>query len=220
MLLGRGEPEEELRPVRDQLGARDAGRQRDPLRQACLPVESPAREPLADAGHPEERLRLVEQPRGGVRDVRLRVAAEQHGDVVVLEDRPVGVAREPLRILEHAQRPSARSPTPGGRRGRARAPGRARSDGSTGRPQATTHAETGRCGRIVAVEACKHALELAARFTERRAAFADAKLGGDDLVMERRDEDLHLVVDDGPDAVEEVLLGRTPKDLRPRQRGR
>ena len=53
-LLRRGEAEEELGGVRDEVGAGDAGRHRHPLRQALLAPEPSAREAAPDARRTED----------------------------------------------------------------------------------------------------------------------------------------------------------------------
>ena len=49
----------------------------------------------------EHRGSLVEERLRAGRDVGERVAAEEDGDIVVLQDRRIGVAREPDCFLEH-----------------------------------------------------------------------------------------------------------------------
>ena len=68
--LGGGEAEKELRRVRDQLGARDAGGERHPLRQAaCRPSKPPPGEALAHARHRERALELGEDRLRALLDV-------------------------------------------------------------------------------------------------------------------------------------------------------
>jgi hypothetical protein len=77
----------------DRLGARDAGGHGHPLRQAVADEAAP------DAG----RLQRVGEELGQrAVDVRSRVAAQQHGDVVGLEHRARRVAREADRVDECA----------------------------------------------------------------------------------------------------------------------
>ena len=101
-LLRRREAEEELRSVRNEIGSGDACGESHLLRQAGATVEASSDEPLADARDLEETAQIVEDRRCTVGDVVERVAAEQDGDVVRLENRGVGIGREPDRVLEYA----------------------------------------------------------------------------------------------------------------------
>ena len=83
----RGEAEEELGLLRDQLGARHAGG------ECHLARETAAREPLA-YGRALEHSRIAEEGALGVGDVVEVVAAEEHDHVVLLEERVLGIARE------------------------------------------------------------------------------------------------------------------------------
>ena len=87
---------EQLGAVRDQLGARDAGGQGHLLGQADAAVEAAAGEALADRCHVEQ-VQLLEHRLRRVRDVLEVIAAEQDGDVVLLEHRPLRIAAEPPR---------------------------------------------------------------------------------------------------------------------------
>ena len=99
--LRRREAEEELRAVRDQVGARDTRGRRHLLRQA-LPAVHLAGEALADARHGERAFQAVGDLRRRRPDVLLVVAAEEEGDVVGLEQRLVRVARKADRVDQRA----------------------------------------------------------------------------------------------------------------------
>ena len=99
-LLRRGEAEEELRRVRDEIGARNTGGHRHLLRQALLAVEAAARKAAADARRREDAEVVEDRLARGV-DVLAAVAAQQHGDVVALEERRVRVAREAAARQQH-----------------------------------------------------------------------------------------------------------------------
>jgi len=91
----RWEAEEELRAVRDQVGSLDACRCRHRLGQARSAREAAALEPLPDARQLEQAVRRREEALRAVGDMFAMVAAQQKGDVVLLEDRRLRVAREP-----------------------------------------------------------------------------------------------------------------------------
>ena len=74
-LLRRRETEKELRGVGDQVGARDAGRHRHPLRQALLAGEAAAREAAPHARHTED-VQLLEERLSSGGDV-IEVVAPQ-----------------------------------------------------------------------------------------------------------------------------------------------
>ena len=100
--LRRGEAEEQLGGVWDEVGARNAGRERHSLRQAHAALEPAARE--AD---PHARgLEKVEgeQSLGSVRDRVLVVAPQQEGDVVRLEDDVARVAGKADRMGQRLDR--------------------------------------------------------------------------------------------------------------------
>src|ERR671911_84345 len=98
--LRRGEPEEELGALGDQVGALDAGRG-GKLLWRPRPAGDPATlKALADARQVKETVRVGEERTGGVGDVLPLVASEQERDVVGLEDGRVRVARKPLRVLK------------------------------------------------------------------------------------------------------------------------
>src|SRR4029450_1260310 len=93
-LLRRREAEEKLGRVRDELGAGNSRGERHLLRQALPAVEATAHEPAADARELEGVAHVVEDLRRDGLDVVAAVAAKEEGDVVLLEDQLVGIARE------------------------------------------------------------------------------------------------------------------------------
>ena len=101
LLRGR-ETKEELRSVRNEIGPGDACGDSHLLWKAGTTVEASTDEPLANARDLEETAQLVEDRVCTDGDVVERVAAEQDGDVVRLENHGVGIGREADRVLEHA----------------------------------------------------------------------------------------------------------------------
>ena len=97
--LRRGEAEEELGRLRDQVGARDLRGLRHLLRQRTAAVEAAAREAAADRREVEQ-LRVA-QTLSRVVDVRAHVGADEDRDVVRLELGVERVAREALGVEEH-----------------------------------------------------------------------------------------------------------------------
>ena len=97
----RGEPEKELRLAGMSSAPGIPAAHRHRLRQART-REPSADEAAADARDIEKAGRAVEEARLRVVDRGEAVAAKQHGDVVLLEDRRRGVAREQLGVLENA----------------------------------------------------------------------------------------------------------------------
>src|SRR5207248_6959029 len=93
-LLRRGEAEEELRRVGDQICARDLRRLGKLFRERALAVEAAAGEAAPDRRH-REQLRPAE-PRDGIVDVPALVRAEEDRDVVPFEARVGWVARKAL----------------------------------------------------------------------------------------------------------------------------
>ena len=92
--LRRGEAEEELSVVGDQMGGRDACSEGKLLGQAASSGLAPTHEPLADARDREYAVHGVEHGARADGDVLERVAAEEHTHVVLLEARRHGIARE------------------------------------------------------------------------------------------------------------------------------
>ena len=128
--LRRREAEEELRAVGNEVGARDSRGRRHLFRQPLAPVHL-AGEALADARHGERAFHSVGDLGRGRPDVLLVVAAEEERDVVLLEQRVVGIAREADRV---EQRSLA---APGGRTGRCTSAASGTCVWKYGRPQAT-----------------------------------------------------------------------------------
>lgn len=90
---GGGEAEESLRLSKNRLRTGDIGCQRQLARQALFPVETAPGETLADTRHLEQAARLVvsrpEEGFLGFLDIGERVAAEQHGHIILFQaDRP------------------------------------------------------------------------------------------------------------------------------------
>jgi hypothetical protein len=94
--LRRREAEEELGGVRDQLGTWNACGQRHLLRQAAASFEAAASEALANRRDVEE-IEFVEERLRSIGDMVEVVAPKQYRQVVLLEQRFVGVALEPAR---------------------------------------------------------------------------------------------------------------------------
>ena len=137
-LLRRREAEEELRTVGDEVGALD----RAAASAICFgrpdaAVEAAAREALADARHAEQAVQIVEERRRSRGDVVEDVAAQQHGDVVLLEQRRLRVAREADRVLEHAHRSLPRAADARRSSGRCRSACAGTKRSKYGSPQAT-----------------------------------------------------------------------------------
>ena len=205
VLLARGEAEEELRRVGDQLRARDAGGHRHLLRQALLPLEAAADEAAPDAGRGEESAEVVEERLRPGPDVLGVVAAEEDGDLVLLEDELLGIAREADRVDQRARRPSPRLGRPevhgqvllGEGRDVAAEVRKAPRDGDV---------QAARLRRELVLEAKERGLELVASLPQRRGRLVDPDGRGDDLVVERRHEHLDAVVDHLVER-DDVLLG-------------
>ena len=75
------------------------------------------------------------------------------------------------------------------------------------------HPEPGRRRRVVGVELREHLLERGLRILQ--VSPIDRQPRGDDLVVERRDEHLDLVLADDADPIEQMLLRRRRSDRRP-----
>ena len=206
-LLRRREAEEELSRVGDELGAADPRRHRHLLRQALAPVEAAAGEAPADARDREEPFRLVEEARRPVGDEIHAVAPQEDGDVVVLEDQVLRVAREADRVDDAADLLARRL-----RRADVHRELLLRQGGDVarevGKPPAEADRQPLRRGLVARVE-------LLQRLAQRRAGLGQCgggrlhvQPGGDDLVVERRHDDLDPVVDDHLRPAEDVLLGR------------
>ena len=103
--------------------------------QALRAAEAAAREALADARHPEQAVELLEQRLAPSAIVSRDVAAQEHGDVVLLEQRLRRITREADGIDESAGRASRSSPMRACRPADAFRPGRRRSGGSTATPR-------------------------------------------------------------------------------------
>ena len=217
-LLGRREPEEQLGIVWDQLGARNVGRNRHLLREAPPAFETTADKAAAHAG-PAEDLQLLEQLPCGPLDVIEPVASQEHGDIVLFEDRRLRVAREADRFLEHAH---TLPPFPGGTPiEREMASGLARHEAvKVGQPPGNGDAETGRSRLELALQPAKCGLELLTRLPELGCGLPYPQLCSRDLVVERRHEHLDVVVAHDSDAVQDVLLGLQDSAYAPLRCGR
>ncbi len=195
--LGRREPEEELRAVRDQLRPRHAGRGRHLLRQTRAPVEL-AREALADARDRKHALHPVEDLGRRLLDVLLVVAPEEERDVVVLEAHVRRVAREAPGVEEGAL---VRAPVEGqvqlSRAGHVRVEVRQAPGDGDRQPL--------RGPGVLAVQLLQHIAQRGPSLGQRARRVGD--LRRDHLVVPRRDHDLHAFAVLDPHPVEEVLLG-------------
>ena len=207
LLRGR-ETKEELRSVRNELGPRDACGESHLLRKAGTTVEASSDEPLANARDLEETAQLVEDRRCTVGDVVERVAAEQDGDVVRLENHGVGVGREADRVLEHAHLLPSRC--------RRAAIDREVPRGLTldiaievGQPPGHRDSEPRRRLVVAPGESGQRLFERLASITESGGSLVDPKRRGDHLVMQRGHENFHVVVHHHTNAAEEVLLRRS-----------
>ena len=205
VLLRRGEAEEELRAVGDQLGASNPRCGRHPLGQPAADEAVADARDLEDAQVLEQRLRAVVHVRGDV-------ATEQDGDVVLLQDRLFGIAREPDRVEQDALPPLGRCPAVDRDVDRRLV----RDDAvEIGQAPGDRDAEAGGTRRVEALlERDERVLELSLRCP--RVAGRDPC--SHEPVMERRHDDLHpLVLDDAE--LERVLVGRThPADALPLRR--
>ncbi len=193
-LLRRREAEEELGAVRDEIRAGDARGDGHLLRQALPAPEAAAGEPAADARHREER--QVEDRLVRAVDVVAVVAAQEHGDVVRLEDGGVRVAREAPRRQKRRLAGTAvvREMRPRLLRDVVLEVRHAPRDGD---------AEPCRRERVLGVERAQHVLEVALR----AAHVLHVQRRGHDLAVQRRHEHLDALAVDARE-VEHVLLGR------------
>ena len=195
--LCRREAEEQLGRVGDQVGARDLRGLRHLLRQGLAAFEAATREAAANRRHVEE-LRVANALRR-ILDVVTRVGAQEEDDVVLLEPRVAGIAREALGVDQHRLACAAvvRQVTPcciGDELVEVRLPPR---DG---------HAEAGRRRRVVGIESREHALELGAR--RGQVAATDRNARRHDLVVQGRHQHLDPVRAHDADAFEQMLLGQ------------
>ncbi len=190
----RGEAHEELGGLGNQVGAADPGRDRHLLRQADTAVEAAAGEALADARHPEQS-GAVEEGALGVGDVVELVAAQEHRDVVLLEDRVCRIAGEADRVEEGGLlgAPVARQ---------VRLRGRGDVAAEVRQAPGDEDAEPGRGSGIAPVEVRQRLLELGLRCGK----VLGLDRGGDDLVVERGHDHLGSVVAHDLLAAEQVLL--------------
>src|SRR3954452_10133870 len=133
----------------------------------------------------------------GVVDVVADVAAEEDGDVVLLEDGLVGVAREPPRLEQHGLLGAEVV-----REGAVRLVGDEALE--VRQPPRDGDAEPCRRRRVVVLEPAEDVLQRPLRLEERSRVGRHAR--GDDLVVQRRHEYLDAVVVHDPDAFEQVLL--------------
>jgi hypothetical protein len=192
VLLRRGEAEEELGAVRDEVGAGHVRGEGHPLREPA------AGESLADTCHPED-VQVVEE-RGRARDdVCPLVGAQEDGDIVVLEDRLRRIAREADRVEQ-----SRLACTAVERKVRL---GLARDVVAEVRqPPTDRDAEPGRRRGIeAALELHERVLELAGRLPW----IGRGDVRGHEAVVARRHDDLDVVVDDDGEP-ERVLIRAHP----------
>jgi hypothetical protein len=196
--LCRREAEEELGRVRDQLGAWNACGQSHLLRQAAAALEAAAGKALANRRDVEE-IEFVEERLRTVGDVVEVVAPKQHRNVVLLEQRRVGVAHEPAR---RKQRRLGRAPV----ERKIRTPRRRNEPLEVRQSPGKRDSEARGRRREPSLEIGESRLERPLCIGEIRAIHAHA--GGDDLVMERRHRHLDVVVRHRLHAVEHVLLRR------------
>ena len=200
-LLRRREAQEQLGVVGNQVRPLDTRSLGHPLRQARARVEVAADEPAPDARRTEDA-RAVEERALGVPDVLADVAAQEHGDVVLLEGRLARIAGEPDRIGERAH---------GAELGPRGATVERQMHACLPRHVAAKVWETpgdgdpesGRRRRIASVELEEHLLELALRPSD----VVSRHTCRDDGVVKRRYDDRHAVVSHDRDAVEQMLLG-------------
>ena len=206
-LLRRREAEEQLRAVGDEVGTRRAAPPAPSASAGPMPPSNPPPdEALPDARHSEQAAQVVEERRRSVGDVVEDVAAEQHGDVVLLEQRRfAGRSGTGSRLrargpgLPRLRRTAVEREMPLGLRGHEALEVR--------KPPGHRHAEAGGRRLEALVEPPERVLELRAGLPRARRRSADAQRRRDDLVVERRHEHLDAVVADDPDPVQKVLLG-------------
>jgi hypothetical protein len=219
--LRRREAEEELRLVGNQLRARDPGGERHLL------GESSADEALAHAGHLEEVVQLSEDRLRSRGHVTEGVAAEEHGQVVFLEHERLVVACEPRRLTQDRRTPER---DPGGLlvcgqviRVREATCQTRQEDLEVGLTPGNGHAEALRGLRIGTVELPERCFKPLPGLQERGRRRREAELGGDELVVPRRDEHFHAVAKRHLDPAEQVLLTRSRAlergECRSRRRG-
>ena len=197
--LRRGEAEEELGRVRDQVGAGNACVHRHLFRKRHPAFEPAAREATAQARDLQQR-RLA-QPLDGVVDVCTQVAAKQDRKVVRLEHGVIRVAREARRVEEHRL---------AGAKVVRQVAVRLVGDEAleVRQPPGDGDAEPGRGRFVVALEPAEDALQRRLGLGERLRVGADPRRH--DQVVQRRDEHLDAVLVHEPDAVEQVLLRLQP----------
>ena len=203
-LLRRGEPEEELGRLRNQVGARDLRSDCHLLRQRTAAVEPAAGETATDRGQREE-LRVAD-PLRRVVDVRARVGAQQDRHLVRLEPRVERVALEALRVEQY--RPVSATVVRQIARKRVR-----RQAVEIRQTPGNRHTETGGRRIVIRIEPGEQMFELTLGSLKIRAACSDVRR--QDLVMEWRDEHLDALRVDDPHAVEQMLLGKQPSPGQP-----
>ena len=216
-LLGRREAEEELRTVRDEVGTIDPCCGGHLLRKARPAVESTSDESFADARHAEQLPEIVDQRLRAERDAVERVAAKEHGDVVLLEPRALGIAREPHGVLEHPHRRPARGGSASVER---KVLGRLRRHvllEIRGAPRDRDPETGGRCVEPL-LETPQGVLHFLPCLSQGGRVVCNLQLRRDDLVVERGHQDLDAVVAYDLNAVEQVLLGRADSTCDPRRR--
>ena len=195
--------------VGDQERAGNLGRDGDPLGQARSAVEAATGEAPADARHLED-VEVGEQRLRRRHDRVEAVAPEENREIVRFQDRLGRIARKADRVEQDAHRLVLRLRRPPidrdvlvGRPGHVAAKVRQAPRDRDPHP--------GRGRRVGALQPRERILERRLRVAERPAALPDLDRRGDELVVERRNDDLDAVVLDDPDTLEQVLLlGRRP----------
>ena len=204
-LLRRCEAEEELRAVRDQLGATDTRCRRHPLRQSATD------EPGADARDRED-VEILEELLRARGHVRGNVAPQENGDVVALEDRFLGIAREADRVEQDVLTALDRR-APVDRQMHVRLMGHDALE--VGKAPGNRDAESRGRRRIeLLLQPAERGLEIPLRRT--RILCRDAR--GDEAVVQRRDDDLHALVLDDAELERMLLRSAHPPHALPHRR--
>jgi hypothetical protein len=154
-----------------------------------------------------EQIEIAEERLGSGVDMSENIAAEEHRDVVSIQDRLGRIARKADRVDEHAHRCSLR-------------PRGASIDGQVvvgeawyvsaevRQPPRHGHAEPGGSSRETALELPERVLERRLGVSEVGGSRLDSQPRRHHAVVERRHDDLDRVVEDQLCAVEQMLLRR------------
>src|SRR5918994_7041030 len=170
--LRRGEAEEELGGLGDQVRPGHAGRRRHRLRQAPCTAEAAALEALADARQLEEVAGLVEERLRAVGDMLAPVAADEDCEVICLEDGVPGIARKPRRVEQGRDRTLRALRRPSVNRDMAVGQG-SHVAAEVGAAPGNRDREPGRRHLVAALETPERLLERLARLQEIRSAGLD-----------------------------------------------